>query len=124
MALLGALGGAGVDGADDDAGRARPFGDAWGDRSITWRFPGWRQLDALSFAAPVWLASRLALLTIAAVIGRFLLEEAAAVLYPRRLQAVQDHGELPKPSTVQQVRGLVVRAGLLAFFAGAFLGNC
>lgn len=293
VAALAGLGGEGLDGADDDAGRARPFGDAWGDRSITWRFPGWKALDSLSFAAPVWLASRLplvsrigadgaylrasfgvlwgllplvgvilgvvaattggsaplppalgivaillvlavldagagvaavaaftlvtlarggltaegltlsqgvrglmglaalwfiapliaaaarplrrapepthvygwdrladtviaalvsgwavsgivgslgdltgkdlaitshagklALITIAAVVGRFLLEEIVATLYPRRLHAVQEHGELPEPSTFQQVRALVVRAALLAFFAGAFLGSC
>lgn len=293
LAVIAGLGGQGLDGAGDDAGRARPFGDAWGDRSITWRFPGWTSADRLSLAVPVALAPRLplvaritadgsylraalgalwallpaagvilgtvaaatggaaplppalglvaallvlavvdaaagiaavtaftavtlarggltaqsldldeglrglmglaalwfvaplvaaaarplrraaepehvypwdrfgdtviaalisgwavqgivgalgdltgrelsltshadglALLTIAAVIGRFVLEEAAASLYPRRLQAVQKDTELPAPTTFHQVRGLVFRAALLTFFAGAFLGNC
>jgi hypothetical protein len=69
-------------------------------------------------------ADGLALLTIAAVVGRFLLEETVATLYPRRLHAVQDSDVLPDPTKLQQVRGLVFRAALLAFFAGAFLGNC
>ncbi len=293
LAVIAGLGAGGLDGADDDAGRARPFGDAWGDRSLTWRFPGWPRLDTLSQKVPVGLAPRLplvaritadgaylraalgvlwtllptlgvalgvvaatsggaapfppalglvavllvlavldasagiaavaaftvvtlarggltaegldldegirglmglaalwfvaplvaaaarplrrvaepehvyswdrfgdtviaalisgwavqgivgglgdltgrelaitshadglALLTIAAVVGRFLLEEAAAGLYPRRLRAVQEVDELPAPTTFQQVRGLLFRAGLLAFFAGAFLGSC
>ncbi|GAA3526169.1 hypothetical protein GCM10022234_24250 [Aeromicrobium panaciterrae] len=293
VAVIAGLGAGGLDGAGDDAGRARPFGDAWGDRSVTWRFPGWPRLDSLSRTVPVRLAPRLplvariaadptylraalgvlwtllpaaglilglvaatsggaaplppalglvavllvlavldafagiaavtaftvvtlarggltaegldldegvrglmglaalwfvaplvaaaarplrrvaepehvyswdrfgdtviaalisgwavqgivgglgdltgrdlaitshadglALLTIAAVVGRFLLEEATAVLYPRRLHAVQEVDELPAPTTVQQVRGLLLRAGLLAFFAGAFLGSC
>ncbi len=293
VAIIAGLGAGGLDGPDDDAGRARPFGDAWGDKSLTWRFPGWLRLDLLSRNVPVSLAPRLplvarvaadgaylraalgvlwallptaglvlglvaatsggaapfppalglvgvllviavldasagvaavtvfavitlarggltaegldldegirglmglaalwfvaplvaaaarplrraaepdhvyswdrfgdtviaalisgwavqgivgglgdltgrdlaitshadglALLTIAAVVGRFLLEEAAAMLYPRRLQAVQAVEELPAPTKLQQARGLLVRAGLLAFFAGAFLGSC
>jgi hypothetical protein len=293
VAVLAGLGGEVLDGTDDDAGRARPFGNAWGDRSLTWRFPGWPGLDRLSRSVPIALAPRLplvaritadgsylraalgvlwtllpavglvlgavaattgsaaplppalglvaallvlavldasagiaavaafavvtlarggltaegldldqgvrglmglaalwfvaplvaaaarplrrvaepehvyswdrfgdtviaalvsgwavqgivgalgdltgrelaitshadglALLTIAAVVGRFLLEESVATLYPRRLHAVQDSDVLPDPTKLQQVRGLIFRAALLAFFAGAFLGNC
>lgn len=293
IAVLGGLGAGELEGADDDAGRARPFGNAWGDRSVTWRFPGWSLGDTLSRRVPVSLAPRLplvarvaadgsywraalgvlwtvlptaglalgavaalsdgaaplppalglvaallvlavldasagvaavtaftaitlarggltaeglslaegvrglmglaalwfvaplvaaaarplrrvaepehvypwdrfgdtviaalisgwavqgivgslgdltgrdlavtshadalALLTIGAVVGRFLLEEAAGVLYPRRLRAVQEADELPPPTRLQQIRALVFRAALLAFFAGAFLGSC
>lgn len=293
VAVIAGLGAGGLDGTDEDAGRARPFGNAWGDRSVTWRFPGWSLGDKLSQGAPVALAPRFplfariaadgsyvraalgvlwalfpaaglilgaaaalsggaaplppalglvagllvlavldasagiaavtaftvimlarggltaeglslaegvrglmglaalwfvaplvaaaarplrrvaepehiypwdrlgdtiiaalisgwavqgivgalgdltgrdlaitshadgfALLTIGAVIGRFLLEEATALLYPRRLQAVQKVDELPAPTYLQQVRALIFRAALLAFFAGAFLGSC
>lgn len=293
VAVLAGIGGEVLDGAEDDAGRARPFGNAWGDRSVTWRFPGWPGLDRLSRSVPIALAPKLplvarisadgtylraalgvlwsllpvagvvlgtvaatsggaaplppalglvaallvlavldasagiaavtafalvtlarggltaeglsfaeglrglmglaalwfvaplvaaaarplrrtaepdhvyswdrfgdtviaalisgwavqgivgalgdltgrelaitshadglALLTIGAVVGRFLLEESVATLYPRRLHAVQESDVLPEPTKLQQVRGLVFRAALMAFFAGAFLGNC
>ena len=50
-----------MDGADDDAGRVNACGDAWGDRSFTWRFPGWSRLDALSRSVPAVLSTRLPL---------------------------------------------------------------
>jgi len=291
-ASVAAVGGGGeVEGADDDAGRAKESGDAWGDRSISWRFPGWARLDALSLTVPAVLSTRLplvarvladaaylraslgvlwmllpivgialgvsaalggaaplpptllltatllvlavldtttgvaavlafaavtvagggltagglslgegirgllglgalwfvtplvaaaarplrrasepervygwdrigdvviaallggwavqgivgglgdltgrdlaitehadalALLAIAAVVGRFGIEEVTATAYPRRLAAVEAVS-VGEPATIHHLRGLVVRAALLAFFAGAFLGNC
>jgi hypothetical protein len=68
-------------------------------------------------------ADALAVLAIAAVVGRFGIEEITAAAYPRRLAAVEA-ASVGEPATVHHLRGLVVRAALLAFFAGAFLGNC
>ena len=65
----------------------------------------------------------LALLAIAAVMARFAMEELAATGYPRRLAAVEA-ARTGEPAAFHHLRGLVVRSALLAFFAGAFLGNC
>ncbi|MGH3458893.1 hypothetical protein [Aeromicrobium sp.] len=292
VAAVAAVGGGVVEGADDDAGRANLFGEAFGDRSMTWRFPGWPRLDVLSVAVPALLSTRLplvarvlsdaaylraslgvlwvllpicgmalgvvaalggsaaplppalaltatllvlavldsatgiaavlafaavtvarggltadglelgegvrgllglgalwfvtplvaaaarplrrasepghvygwdrfgdvviaallggwavqgivgglgdltgkdlpitehadalALLAIAAVVGRFGIEEVTATGYPRRLAAVEAVG-VGEPATIHHLRGLAVRAALLAFFVGAFIGNC
>lgn len=69
-------------------------------------------------------ANDLALLTVALVAGRFGLEELAARAYPRRLATVHHDAEPTDPSLLVQLRGVVVRAGFLAFFAWAFLGSC
>ena len=69
-------------------------------------------------------AHTLGLLTIAAVVGRFLLEELVARAYPRRLRAVHDPGALAvEPSVAVQTRVLAVRTGGLVFVAWAFLGG-
>jgi hypothetical protein len=69
-------------------------------------------------------ADAMALLTLGLVAGRFGLEELVARGYPRRLSTVH----LPTPPTEPplwvQLRGVLVRSGMLAFFAWAFLGSC
>ncbi len=60
-ASAGAAGGGDPTSADDDAGRDRPFGNAWGDKSFTWRFPGWPRMDTLSSLVPARLSAALPL---------------------------------------------------------------
>ena len=69
-------------------------------------------------------AHALGLLTIAAVVGRFLLEELVARAYPRRLRAVHDPRALGvEPSVAVQARVLAVRVAGLVFVAWALLGG-
>ncbi len=69
-------------------------------------------------------ADTLALTAIGAVMLRFLLEELVATGYPRRLATTDAESAMREPSTFHAVRGVLIRAGLLAFFAGAVIGNC
>lgn len=68
-------------------------------------------------------ADALALTTIGLVMVRFAIEEVIAHGYPARLQAVHDHAEPAAPTTVTQVRGIVLRTTLMVLFAWAFIGH-
>jgi hypothetical protein len=103
----------------DEVRAHRPFGDAWGDRSATWRFPGWSRTDALSVAAPWWLASRLPLVSrigadaayLRAALGSLWLALPAAGLVLGILAAV-DTGGVPLPPTLALTTTLLVLAVL------------
>ncbi|MEO6604363.1 MAG: hypothetical protein ABIN55_01995, partial [Aeromicrobium sp.] len=122
MAVIAGLGAGELDGTDEDAGRARPFGDRWGDRSITWRFPGWPLVDGLSRRVPIGLAPRLPLFArisadgsyLRAVLGSLwaLLPIAGLIL---GLVAALDDGAAPLPPGL----GLVIALLLLAVLDSA-----
>ncbi len=122
-----------VDGAGDDAGRDNPFGLAWGDRSITWRTPGWKRADAASVAVPTGLSSRFPLIArvladatyLRAALGvLWLLLPAAGVALG--VAAASDSSATPLPPVVGITAALLVlavldsTAGIVGFlvFAG------
>lgn len=103
------------------------FGDAviatliagWATQKTIGGLPGLSGLD-LPIAGD---ANRLALIAMAAVISRVLVEEFAAWRYPLRLGAVAT-GKLPFAGTGQRLFATGLRTVLFVFLAIAFIGNC
>jgi hypothetical protein len=109
----------------DPAGRLERLGDvviialmgAWMGQLMIGSLPGLTGYDVPLTER----ADQVALALLVALVVRVSIETAGAHLYPGRLAAVAPES-LPAPGTVQVLAGTLVRVGMFAFVALAFLG--
>ena len=91
---------------------------AWAAKKLVGALPG-----LTGFEVPIAeRAGTVALVALAALVVRYLLETAAMWWYPLRLGVVSPES-LPKPGERQRLAMLAVQTFLFAFMAFAFLGN-
>jgi hypothetical protein len=69
-------------------------------------------------------ASLVALVILASVGVRIIAENAAARLYPLRLQAVESSADFPEATVFAGLVGVAFRTALFSFIGYSFVGNC
>lgn len=67
-------------------------------------------------------ANTVALVVLACVAARIVIEHITTRLYPLRLQSVEALGELPAPTLLASLSGIAIRTALFAFIGYSFIG--
>ena len=69
-------------------------------------------------------ANQIGLIAIIAIAARGLLASAVDVWWPERLRQTEIQEDLPEPSTLAILSGIVIRSAVFAFLGHAFIGSC
>ncbi|MCW2798727.1 MAG: hypothetical protein JWQ70_199 [Aeromicrobium sp.] len=69
-------------------------------------------------------ADQLAIIVLATIVIRIMIEHLASIWYPKRLTEVETDGVLPPPTRFANLIGITVRTAAYSFIGHVFIGTC